>query len=92
MILEVLLFFYTLIVVPFHKLKNLWKRYYICEVMTSDTDGTSSNDKHIVITVGNFKMNTDYKLCRVGEGMYFEGNYYSNKSEKVETLTIDEEF
>ncbi len=84
MILEILLFLYTLIVVPFHKLKAMWKRYYICEV--------TAIDDRIVVVIGNHKMNTDYTPCNVGEGMFFGGNYYSNKQEKVETLVIDEDF
>lgn len=120
MIFEILLFLYTLIVIPFHKLKDAWKRYFICNISvtrnasperrdqygrgSSATLGlrspngltcssVTSNDEYLVIHIGNFTFNTDYKKGQLGKGFPFNGEWYSDDPEcHSKPLQIDEDF
>lgn len=106
MIVEFLLFLYTLIVIPFHKLKEVWKRYFICNISVTrnasperrdqygrGSSSVTAKDEYLVIHIRNFTFNTDYKKGRLGKGFLFNGEWYSDDPEcHSKPLQIDEDF
>ena len=86
MLLELLIFLYTTFMFPFYRLKDLWKHWFLCRMLTD------SKTERIVVVIGNDRMTTDYKRCSIGKGRFFEGNFYSSDEETVVLLEDAEDF
>ena len=85
MLLEILLFLYSFLVIPYHKLMDAYSRYFLCELLVE-------NDT-IIIRIGNERMKTDYNRCSMGKGFQYKGEWFSNDNKQpVVMLELPEDF
>jgi hypothetical protein len=84
LLFEILLFFYTLFVIPYHKLKNAYKRYFLCELCIEK--------ERLVVVIGKEKMITNYRRCSPGTGYQYQGEWFSNSEKEPEPVELPDDF